>query len=148
MMMLPAGELKLCGLRRGGRHPGHHGRVRADLGGPGLGDALADHLAQGVDVVGVHGHDVAVGVGVEIFNRKGLHLAEHVVADVPQGPLPDVDQDSGLGEGRHDAQGVEACHFDDGSLQRPEVRILPADQRQDVGIDQRPHEHGSLQAGS
>ena len=41
-----------------------------------LGHALADHLAQRVDVVGVNAHDIAVGMGVEITDGQALHMPE------------------------------------------------------------------------
>ncbi len=109
-----------------------------------LRDALADHLAQGVDVVGVHGHDVTMGMGVEIFDGQSFHLLEHVVPDVPQSALADVDQYPGLGKRRHHAQSVETGHFAYGSRQGAEIRVSPAYQGQNVSIYQRPHEHRPL----
>ena len=38
-----------------------------------LGNALAEQLPQGVHVVGVDGHDVAVGVGVKVLDGQRLH---------------------------------------------------------------------------
>ena len=56
-----------------------------------LGQALADHLAEGVDVVGVDGHDVAVGMGVKVADGQLLHVGEQILPQVPQGALGDVD---------------------------------------------------------
>lgn len=41
------------------------------------GEGLAHHLAQGVNVVGVEAHDVAVFVAIEITDRQALHFGEH-----------------------------------------------------------------------
>ena len=43
---------------------------------------LADQLADRVRIVCVGTHDIAVGVGVKIFDRQGLHLIEHVHTQV------------------------------------------------------------------
>ena len=42
----------------------------------------SDHLADRVRIVCVGTHDIAVGVGVKIFDRQGLHLIEHVYTQV------------------------------------------------------------------
>ena len=41
-----------------------------------LRDALADELAQRIHIVGVHRHDIAVGVGVKVADRQRFHVAE------------------------------------------------------------------------
>ena len=41
-----------------------------------LRNALADELTQSVHVVGVDGHDVAVGMRIEILNGQGFHVGE------------------------------------------------------------------------
>ena len=56
-----------------------------------LRDALADELAQGVHVVGVDGHDVAVRVRVKVADRQGLHVREQVRADFEHRALTDAD---------------------------------------------------------
>ena len=77
-----------------------------------LGNALAQQLAQGIHVVGVHGHDVAVGVGIKIFDGQRLHLAEQVVPQVAHGALADVDHDAVIGKGRHHAHRHDADQLD------------------------------------
>ena len=47
-----------------------------------VGQRLADHLAQRVDVVGVVAHDVAALVRVEVANRQVLHAVEHLLAQL------------------------------------------------------------------
>ena len=58
-----------------------------------LREGLADGLAQGVGVVGVAAHDVAVFVGVEVADRQCLLVGEHVVADLLQRALFDGDDE-------------------------------------------------------
>ena len=46
-----------------------------------LRDTHAHHLPEGVDVVRVHGHDVAVRMRVEVPDGQALHVLKHPVAD-------------------------------------------------------------------
>ena len=41
---------------------------------------LREHLAQGICIVGIEAHRVAVGVRIEISYRQALHLLEHLIA--------------------------------------------------------------------
>lgn len=66
-------------------------------------EGLAHHLAQGVHVVGVKAHDVAVFVAVKIANRQPLHLSEHVVAHAFHGALRHKGHDPVIGQGGDDA---------------------------------------------
>ena len=149
-------------------HEGHHGQGQGRQGdaeeehghqhaGDGedaveeLGDAHADHLLQGVDVVGVDGHDIPVGVGVEIPDGQGLHPPEQLVPQVPEGALGDVDHQPVLEEAGQHPAGVEEGHPGDGVAQAGEVRRLPRPDAfhhgQDVGVDQGPGEQGPLDHG-
>ena len=47
---------------------------------------MADNLAQGVHIVGVKGHDLAVGVAVQILDGQALHDGEQL--DAPAEPAP------------------------------------------------------------
>ena len=51
--------------------------------------ALADHLAQRVDIVGIIAHDIAMIVGIEIADGKVLHAVEHLLAHFFQRALRD-----------------------------------------------------------
>ena len=44
--------------------------------------ALADHHTDGIRIVGIGTHDVAVGVGVKILDRKGLHPGKHIHTEI------------------------------------------------------------------
>lgn len=54
-----------------------------------VGHTLGNHLAEGVDIVGVIAHHVAVVVGVEITDGQVLHMVEHFFAHFRQGTLGD-----------------------------------------------------------
>ena len=83
-----------------------------------LGSDWRDHLAQGVDVVGVVAHDVAALVLVKEADRQVLHVAEEALAEL-----------------------LERALRDDGHRPRPgEVE----DERHRVDADERGHEHADL----
>ena len=72
----------------------HHAEESGDESDAGvyqLRYALAEQLAQGVDVVGVDGHYVAVGMGVEILYRQRLHVLKQLHPEVAHGALADGD---------------------------------------------------------
>ena len=55
-----------------------------------LSHALADHLAQGIDVVCVNAHNIAVGVSVKILYRQAFHVTENVISQITHRALSDV----------------------------------------------------------
>ena len=69
-------------------HNAEHHRQR-DGGDENIGKALADKLAQGVDIVGVVAHDVAVTIGVKVPDGQVLHVVEHLLTHLFQGTLGD-----------------------------------------------------------
>lgn len=101
------------------------------------GEGLAHHLAQGVDVVGVEAHDVAVFVAVEIADRQALHFGEHVVAHAFHGALRDERHDPAVSQRGDDAAGQKQTHAKDGVEQAAHVGIRNADERRDVIVDER-----------
>lgn len=101
------------------------------------GEGLAHHLAQGVDVVGVEAHDVAVFVAVEIADRQALHFGEHVVAHAFHGALRDERHDPAVSQRGDDAAGQKQTHAKDGVEQAAHVGIRNADERGDVIVDER-----------
>ena len=52
-----------------------------------LGKALGNHLAQRIDIIGIMAHDIAVVVGIKIFDRKPLHFIKHLLPHFFQGSL-------------------------------------------------------------
>ena len=115
-----------------------------------LRDALADHLAQGVGIVGVDGHNVAVGVAVKILDGQRLHMGEQIVAQTLQRALGDVCHNARLREVGDDAADVEGGGASDGSRQTGEIAALLCQQGQNVVVDELLHKqralHGSQHA--
>ena len=69
-------------------HDAEHHKQR-DGGDEDIGKALADELAQGVDIVGVVAHDVAVAIGVKVADGQILHVVEHLLTQLFQRALGD-----------------------------------------------------------
>ena len=88
-----------------------------------VGQRLADHLTQRVDVVGVVAHDIAALVRVEVADRQVLHAVEHHLAQLLERALRDdshgaVPEERGqdtdavdAGEGGHELQNLGLCGF-------------------------------------
>ena len=53
-----------------------HGDDRVDN----LGNTLAQQLPQSIHIIGIDGHDIAVGVGIKIFDGKRFHSPEQIVS--------------------------------------------------------------------
>ena len=127
---------------------GNHQRRGADNGDKAvdeLRDGLGDHLAQRVGVVGVHRHNIAVGVAVKVADGQRLHVGEQLVPQVFQGALRDVRHQPGLREGRCHAQRVEAGHPQNGCQQAGKVGAAGAEHGQNVAVDEGLHEPCALQ---
>ena len=63
-----------------------------------LGDRLADHLAQGIGVIGIKAHDRAVCILVKIPDRKGLHMLKHIVANPLKHALTNINHQPCIGK--------------------------------------------------
>lgn len=118
-----------------------------DAGVDQLGQALADHLAQGIGIVGVDRHDVAVGVGVEVLDGQRLHVGEHLITQIFQRALGDAGHGAVLQEDGQDTDGVENRHTGNGIDQTGKITTLFQQHGGDVAIDQRLHEQGTLHLG-
>ena len=108
-----------------------------------LRDALGNELPHGVDVVRVDRHDVAVRVRVEIFDGQGLHLVEQVHAESAERALCHVDHQAVVQPGGEHADEEDADHFEDGFRQRSVIRVRHFGERDDVVVDEGPHEERS-----
>ena len=88
----------------------HHAHYAQEGEGPGAeGDeAVVEDLGDGLHVVGVAAHELAVGVGVKVTQGQGLHPGEQVPADGVGGPLGHVDHDPGVGEAEQGRAGIHA----------------------------------------
>ncbi len=65
---------------------GHDGHER----GQKLGHRLRYKLSERVDIVGVIAHDIAVIMGVEVFDRQLLHTVKHLFAQLIEESLRDI----------------------------------------------------------
>ena len=125
----------------------HHADENADDGDEAAGkirQALGDHLPQGVDVVGVDGHDVPVGVGIEVGDGQALHVLEDLDTEVPQRPLGHRDHDAALGPGAEDADAVDGGDADQGRRQGPEVPAAGGEHGVDIVVDEALQEEAPL----
>ena len=86
-------------------HDAEH-RQQRDARNEHLRQALAYHLAQGVHIIGIITHDVAVAVGIEILDRQVLHMAKHLFAQLFQRALRDNRHQLGVGEARNQAEHI------------------------------------------
>ena len=116
-----------------------------------LRNALADKLAEGVHVVGVYGHDIAVSVCVEILYREGFHVRENVVSEVAHGTLGNVDHQPVISEGAYNTHNVYQRDTHQRPEQRSEIRsaagVYHIQHRRDVIVDEALHEQHSHQGG-
>ena len=101
-----------------------------------LRDALTEHLAQGIHIVGVHGHDIAMGMLVKIFDGQALHVGEQLGAQVAQGALRHIDHDAGVAPRCQNANDVDDAHPQQSCSQRGEIRILLLGHGHDVIVHQ------------
>ena len=92
-------------------HDAENGQQR-NRGDQGLREALADHLAQRIDIVGVVTHDIAVVMGIEIADGKVLHMVKHLFTQLGQGSLGDRSHHLGVqytGNQADDIHGNQNC---------------------------------------
>ena len=115
-----------------------------DGAGDELRDALAEHLAQGVHIVGVNGHDIAVGVLVKILDGQALHVGEELDAQVAQGALGHVDHDAGITPGGDDAHQIDAAHLEQSAQQGSKIRVGLLGHGDDVIVHQRLQKQAGL----
>ena len=101
-----------------------------------LGDALGEHLPQGVHIVGVDAHHVAVGVGVKILDRQGLHVAEQVVPNGFLYALGHHDHVPVIGVSAQGTHQEQATHHHQGPHQAGKVWIRRTQQGGDIVVDQ------------
>ena len=112
-----------------------------------LRDTLADHLSERINIVGIHRHDVAVGMRVKIFNRERFHMIEKIFSEPLKCALIDMDHDHLLCKSRSDTDPVKARNSSHCPKERSVIRIRSSDHWCDVSIDQSPCEHCSLNIG-
>ena len=62
--------------RQGQDHHGNECRNQRDQRLEEVRDSVSDNLTQGVDIICIDRHDIPVGMGVEIAQRKVFHMGE------------------------------------------------------------------------
>ncbi len=138
-----------CHQCQNGTQHQHHGQNTENGDGrvEHLGQRLADHLPQGVNVVGIDGHDVAVGMGIKEADGQCLHVVEEILSQVHHAALGDLRHQPGLQINGGDADRIAAGHPQNGMGQRREIRLGSGQQRRDIVVDEGFGEHGSLHTG-
>ena len=129
---------------------GDHGEQNAQNGhrrGHQLRHALADHLTEGVDVVGVDAHNVPVGMGIKIADGQSLHVAEQITAQAAQGALGHIHHDLVVSQGGQGARQEDQTHAHKLPEQRSEIGRALGEERSDIVVDQCldeqvAHDHG------
>ena len=133
------------------RHVEHHHRNddadNHDDAGNQLRHGLGDHLAHGVDIVGVYAHDIAVGMRVKILDRQALHLGKELDAQVFQRALRDEDHQIVVQPRAERAEDIHRRHAEHRTAHRAEIRIRLAHHRGDIVVDQALHEHRAVNVG-
>ena len=104
------------------QHRTEHGNDRED-GGKRLRNALGDHLAQGVRIVCVEAHDIAVGVRIKELDGQRLHVLEHLVTNfLLTCPVKQL-HGAVVEQCRERADDVNDCHLEQRIQKTAEVRI-------------------------
>ena len=109
-----------------------------------LRNTLADHLAQCVDIIRIDRHDIAVGMRIEIFDRKALHMIEQILPHPLERALVDAHHSDLLQIGGTDPDAVEHSHTQHSAHERPVIRVGVSDHRRDIVVDQRSCKHRPL----
>ena len=131
----------------GGTHHGNKHHHQGDEGAGGLGDGLADHLPQGINVAGVAAHDIAGGVSVKVAQGQTLHFGEHFITDALLGALADGDHQKLLEEGCQHTNGKNAADLNEVLQQRCVVGAAAFHHGDDVVIHQVAHVLAALGGG-
>ena len=63
--------------------------------GTNLRQALADKLTQGICIIGIDAHDVAMHVGIKITDGQPLHAGKQFHTQISQRSLRDIDHHAG-----------------------------------------------------
>ena len=129
---------------------GEHGEEHGDDGKEGAyrrRKGLHHHLTQGVYVVGIKAHDIAVFVAVEVANRQALHFFKHFITHAFHGALGDDRHDPAVSKGRKHPCPEEQAHSADGPQEPHEIRIGHANHRRDIVVNQGAQEERGSGAG-
>ena len=112
-----------------------------------LRNTLGNHLTQSVNIVGINRHDVPVGMGIKIFNRKILHMVKNIFSEIFQRSLCNKHHNLTLCQSRKDSDSIKACHSSNCRSKRAKVMTSVFQHRNNIDINQGLHKHGSLHIG-
>jgi len=127
-----------------------HGSKRGQYGNQGgkhLREALGNGLTQRVGVVGIAAHDIAVGMRVEIPERKRLHMREHFIAYFFQSSLLDDHHNPIIKQGGKHADKIKKAHEENCFEKAIKYGMCLSKQRNDVFVDQNLQEQGASRVG-
>ena len=68
---------------------------------------LRNQLSQGINIVGIIAHDIAMVMRVKIFNRQILHAVEHLLTQFHQRSLRNHRHSSGISKSRNQRQHIK-----------------------------------------
>ena len=85
-----------------------------------LRNTLADHLTQGINIIGIDRHDISMGMCVKIFYRQSLHTLKHLISKIAQGSLADINHQTVVG--------ISTCHTNGIKTGHPAKLPLPEDE--------------------
>ena len=111
-----------------------------------LGNALGKHLAQGVSVVGVITHNIAVTVGIKILYGKALHMTEHGGTDIFKNILGDLCHGAVIEKRRENTGEINCRHYAKRAEKCGKIRVRCSDKRSDIVIDKGFDEKGRCHA--
>ena len=120
------------------QHQHHHkGTHHRDAGGEHLHNAVAQRLAQGIHIVGIAAHQLAVRMRVKEGNRQILHMVKQIAPDIRQRRLRNADHQPHLQIGAGHAGEIDAGQHYQRLCQGQEIsrRRARADERQNIFID-------------
>ena len=129
--------------RQGGTQHQHHdnGAQKIQRAGDHTAKAVVQSLGDGLNIVGIAAHQLAVGVGVEVFQRQSLHPFKEIRPDFRHTGLGDMHHNPGVAKRAHRPGNIhcrhEAQHF------RKPRKISGQDIVIDQGLDKIGAPHGA-----
>ena len=109
---------------------------------------LGQHLTQGICVVGVMAHDLAVGSRIKISHRQVLHVGKHFVTDIFQRTLRHNRHCDCRKEIGKDSRCENNAHISHGVKQPIKLWICLSQQGQNVVVNQTLDKQGGCHAGN
>ena len=103
--------------------------------------AVVQGLGDGLNVVGIAAHQLAVGMGIKVFQGQALHLFKEVLPDLRHRVLGHMDHDAGIAIRAHRAGNVHRRH--DAQHPGKAGKVPGEDIVVDQGLDEEAAAHGA-----